>query len=500
MAKENILEIKSLSKSFPGVHALKNINFNLKKGEIHALVGENGAGKSTFLKILSGNIQANTGTIYFKGEKIKIKNTKMAKNIGISMVYQELNLIPYLSVAENIFLGKYFYKNKLFSIIDWTTTLNKAKEEFDKYGLDIDIRKNINKLSIGQQQLVEIVRSISKDVKVLLLDEPTSALSKEEIDILFNNIIKNMKNKGTSVIYVSHRLEEVFEIADRVTVFRDGEKIKTLNIEKTDEDELIKLMVGRKIKERYIKAKTTKGKTILKVENLTAKGLIKDCSIDVRKREIVGVAGLMGSGRTEFAKTLVGLYKKDGGRILKNGKEVNIKNPREALNAGIAYLGENRSEGLVYPLNVCSNITLSNFREIFNKGILNKNKENTVGEEFIDRLNIETPSVKQKVIFLSGGNQQKVILARLIYTNTDVFVLDEPTRGIDVGAKIEVYDLINELLKNDKSIILISSELPEIVNLSDRVFVMYKGTIVAEYFGDEITQENIIRSATGRGK
>lgn len=500
MANNTLLKITALSKSFPGVHALKDIDFNLKKGEVHALIGENGAGKSTFLNILSGNINAGKGTINFEGKNIIIKNTKMARDIGIAMTYQELSLVPQLSVAENIFLGRYFYKNKLLSFIDWNMIYSKAEEEFDKHRLNIDVRKKINKLGIGLRQLVEIIRSVSRDVKILLLDEPTSALSKEEIDILFKNIINVQKKRGTAIIYVSHRIEEIFKIADRVSVFKDGEKVKTLNIEETDKEELIRLMIGSKIIKRYSKIRTNTGKTVLRVENLTAKGLCKDCSIDVRKSEVVGLAGLMGSGRTEFAKTLIGLYKKDEGRIFKNGKEVKIKNPREALNTGIAYLGENRSEGLIYPLNVCFNITLSNFREIFNMGILNKNKENAVGKEFVNKLNIETPSLKQKVVFLSGGNQQKVIFARLIYSNVDVFILDEPTRGIDVGAKIEVYNLINELLKDGKSIILISSELPEILNLSDRVFVMYEGTIVAEYSGDEMTHENIIRSAMGRGK
>jgi len=500
MVDNTLLKVTALSKSFPGVQALKDINFNLKKGEVHALIGENGAGKSTFLKILSGNIQPDKGTINFEGKNIIIKNTKMARDIGIGMTYQELSLVPQLSIAENIFLGGYFYKNKLLPFIDWNMIYNKAEEEFDKYRLDIDVRKKANKVGVGQQQLVEIIRTVLKAAKILLLDEPTSALSKKEIDILFNDIINNKKKQGYTIIYVSHKIKEIFEIADRVTVFKDGEKVKTLNLEETDEDELIRLMIGGKIVKRYLKIRTNIGGTVLRVENLTAKGLCKDCSIDVRKREIVGIAGLMGSGRTEFAKTLIGLYKKDEGRIFKNGKEVKIKNPREALDTGIAYLGENRSEGLIYPLNVCFNITLSNFREIFNKGILNKNKENVVGEEFVNKLNIQTPSVKQKVVFLSGGNQQKVILARLIYSNVDVFILDEPTRGIDVGAKIEVYNLINELLKDGKSIILISSELPEILNLSDRVFVMHEGMIVAEYSGDEITPENIIRSAIGKGK
>jgi ribose transport system ATP-binding protein len=494
VGEDNILEIKNLSKSFPGVKALDKIDFSLRKGEVHALIGENGAGKSTFLKILSGNLEPDEGTIIYNNKEIRVKSTEKARNIGISMAYQELSLVPSLSVAENIFLGNYFYK-KNGMVIDWEKTFQKAEEIMESYGLNIDVRKKVRNLGVGQQQLVEIIRAVSKDIKVLLLDEPTSALSRDEIDVLFNSIIKNMKKKDTAIIYISHRMEEAMEIADRVTVFRDGKKIKTLDIKETNEDKLIELMVGRQIEERYVKEEVEIGEKILEIKNLKAEGIIENCSLDVRRGEIVGLAGLMGAGRTEFAKTLIGLYQKDGGKVILNGREVEINNPQEALKNGIAYLAEDRNESMVYPLNIANNITLANLKEIFRNGILDKKKELRDGTKFIEQLNIETPGVRQKVRNLSGGNQQKVILARLIYSNVDVFILDEPTRGIDVGAKVEVYNLIARLLENEKAVILISSELPEIVSLSDRVFVMYKGSVVAEYVGEDITQENIMRSA-----
>lgn len=499
MKGDTVLEVKNLNKRFPGVQALEDVDFNLKEGEVHALVGENGAGKSTFLKILSGNLDADSGEVYYKGDQYKAKNTQEARDKGISMAYQELSLVPSLTVAENIFLGDYDYKakNKLITFIDWDHTRQRAKELMELYNLDIDVTKRVKELGVGQQQLVEIIRAVAKDVNILMLDEPTSALSQEEIDILFNNIISEMKERGVSVIYISHRLGEAFQIADRVTVFRDGEKIKTMDIKETDRDEIVSLMVGREIDDRYIKPEGDIKETCLEVKNLTAAGLIENCSLNVKRGEIVGLSGLMGAGRTEFAKTLIGLIDKDSGIIKIDGEEIEIETPNDALNAGIAYLAENRSESLVYPLTVSQNITLANLKYIFENGILHKKREKTAGEKYVKYLDIDTPSIRQKVKYLSGGNQQKVALARWIYSNVEVFILDEPTRGIDVGAKVEVYHLIEELLKDNKGVLLISSELPEIVSLSDRVYVMQAGNIVAEYQGDQITQENIMHSATG---
>ena len=493
MGAEQILVTRGLSKSFPGVKALDRVDFTLNKGEIHALIGENGAGKSTFLKILAGNLQPDEGTIIYRGQEVTIQDTQMARNMGIAMAYQELSLVPSLSIAENIFLGNYFFKAK-GAIIDWETTQRKAAEIIQIHGLDIDVSMKVNRLGVGQQQLVEIIRAVSRDVQILLLDEPTSALSRDEIEVLFR-IMRGMKEKGTAIIYISHRLEEAMEIADRVTVFRDGAKIETLEIKDTSEDRLIELMVGRQIEQRYVKEQVPIGEVVLEAEGLAVEGLIRNCSLSVRRGEIVGIAGLMGSGRTELGKTLAGIYRRSAGTVKVDGREVVIKNPRDALNQGIAYLAENRSESVVYPLDVAKNITLANLQAVYHNGVLDKKKELQDAEDFVHRLNIETPSIRQKARNLSGGNQQKMVLARLIYSNVDIFVLDEPTRGIDVGAKVEVYNLLAQLVRDNKAVILISSELPEIVSLCDRVYVMFQGSVVAEYAGDEITQENIMRSA-----
>lgn len=499
---EIILKIENLSKSFPGVKALKNINFNLRKGEVHALVGENGAGKSTFLKILVGKLSQDTGNIYLNNKKVRIESTKVAKNLGISMVYQEIPLVPDISVAENIFLGNQFlYKNRFIKIIDWKQTCEKASLIMKNYKLKLDVKTKIRNLSIGQQQFVEIIRAVSlKSLKILMMDEPTSALSDKEISILFEDVIERLKNLGISIIYITHKLEEAFRIADRITIFRDGEKVVTTNKCDINEDRVIQFMVGKTIKKRYIKEKVKIGEIVLQVNSLSLKGLIDNCKLELRKGEIVGIAGLMGSGRTELAKTLVGIYKMDSGEIIINGKRVNIKNPRDALKVGIAYLAEDRKESLVYQMDISSNITLSDLKKVFNHGILNKRYERKIGNSYIKKLHIETPSEKQKAINLSGGNQQKVVLARWLFRNIDIFILDEPTRGIDVGAKLEVYHLISKLLENGKSIILISSDLLEIVNLSDRVFVMHRGKIVANYAEDAINQENIMKSAIGKVK
>ncbi|MFW5995810.1 MAG: sugar ABC transporter ATP-binding protein [Halanaerobiaceae bacterium] len=502
MTDNNILEIRSLNKSFPGVQALDNVDFDLRRGEIHALLGENGAGKSTFLNILSGELQPDSGTIYYEDREYRISNTYQARQKGISMAYQELKLAPSLSVAENILMGNYVYKTGPGKIIDWKKTYKKAEELLQRFDLDINPRVKLKKLGIGERQLVEIVRAVSQDIKVLLLDEPTSALSETEVKILFENIIARIMQEDVSVIYISHRLEETFEIADRVTVLRDGKKVKTLVVEETDEDELIQLMVGRKIDDRYVKHEAPIGDRCLKVENLTAEGYVSGCSLEVNKGEIVGLSGLMGSGRTELAKTMMGLYSKDSGRVIINGQRANINKPEDALRAGLGYLAESRSESLVSTLSVAKNITLANREEIFNRSplnILNWKREREAGKRFVEELNIQTPNIKRKAKYLSGGNQQKVALAKWIYKNADVFILDEPTRGIDVGAKIEVYDLIGEILREGKGVLLISSELPEIVELCDRTYVMRKGKIVAEYSGEDITQENIMRSATGGG-
>jgi ribose transport system ATP-binding protein len=492
-----ILDVRGLNKSFPGVHALKDFDLRLERGEVHAIVGENGAGKSTFLKILSGELHPDAGAIQFDGKEVAIRNTKAARTMGIGMVYQEVTLVPTLSVAENVFLGAPPKRGPL-GAIDWATMYRQAEQRLGEYGVIADVQRQAREYGVGQQQLIETVRALSPELRLLMLDEPTSALSQEQIQILFDDVIRPMRKQGITVIYISHRLDEIFEIADNVTVMRDGEKIRTMPVNQTDEDTIIQLMVGREIEQRYVKEPAEQGEELLRVEHIRAEGLVSDVSLDARSGELVGVAGLMGAGRTEMAKCIAGLFHADGGRIYRNGREVSIKTPRDALENGIAYLAENRNESLVFQLNISPNITLADLSSVFSHGVLDAQRERQVGNRYIRELSIDAQGEWQRVLTLSGGNQQKVALARWLYSNVDVFILDEPTRGIDVGAKVEVYRLMNRILKDGKAIVMISSELPEIVQMSDRVFVLYKGRSVAEHRGADITQETIIRSATGR--
>lgn len=492
-----VLEMRDLDKQYPGVHALKSLDLELRAGEVHALLGENGAGKSTLMKIIGGEIRADSGSLFLLGAKLPENyNTSIARNFGISMVYQELSLVPSLTVAENIFLGT-FSKGSPFSRMKWKETFKQAQKQVDSFGLDIDVRAKVNDLGIASQQLVEILRATIGTPRVLLLDEPTSALSSTEIETLFEKIIKPMKKKGVSIVFISHKLEETFSIADTVTVMRDGEKVGTLAVRDATEDKIISMMVGRRIEKRYVKRKTPIGEVIMSVEGLAKEGLVENCSFHVCSGEIVGFAGLMGAGRTEMAKTLAGIYTPDAGKIMIKGKNVAIKNPKQAIHAGLGYLSENRHEGLVLQLPISPNITLANFREVFRHGILRSGIESGIGGEYIDKFSIEAWGEQQQVKTLSGGNQQKVAIARWVYANTDVFIMDEPTRGIDIGAKVEVYQIMGQLVHEGKAIILISSELPEVMNLSDRIYVMYHGAIVDTLDGDDFDTERIMRSSTG---
>ncbi|MEZ0536735.1 xylose ABC transporter ATP-binding protein [Caldicellulosiruptoraceae bacterium PP1] len=501
---EYILEMEHIIKDFPGVRALNDVTFKVKKGEIHALVGENGAGKSTLMKILSGAYPFGTyeGDIYIEGKKQQFKTIKDSEHAGISIIYQELTLVKYMTVGENIFLGEEPTKN---GFIDWNKVYSDSQALFNKLGIDIDVYEKVMNLGIGQQQMVEIAKAISKNSKILILDEPTAALTEGETRQLFR-ILRDLKNHGVTCIYISHKLEEIFEIVDNVTVLRDGKTISTNSITELNEEKIINMMVGRELTERYPKKKHTPGKVVFEIKNWNVydpdnpeKTIIKDASFQIRQGEIVGVAGLMGSGRTELFMSIFGAYggKKEG-KIYLDGKEIKIKEPNEAINYGVCYLSEDRKQyGLVLKMDIKDNVVLANYNKISKYGFIENVKAIKETLSYVDSLKVKTPSIFQRVENLSGGNQQKVVLAKWLMANPKVLILDEPTRGIDVGAKYEIYQIMNELVEQGVCVIMISSELPEIIGMSDRVLVMRNGSIVADLNENELSQERIMTYATG---
>lgn len=493
-----ILEVHNIYKSFSSTKpVLQGVNFNLKKGEIHALLGENGAGKSTLIKIINGVLQPDSGEIILEGKKVHFRNSMEAQKNGIAAVYQELALFPELTVAENIFIGHYRYRS-FFKSIDWRRLYEEAEEFLLSLGIKINPKVLVKELSIAEKQLVEIARVLAINPKILIMDEPTSSLTLEETHRLFS-IIKNLKRKGTSIIFISHRLEEVFEIADRVTVLRDGQYIGTKEVRNTNIDELIQMMVGRKLEDMYPKIEAKKGKILLKIENLTKIGEFYDVSFELYEGEVLGIAGLVGSGRTEVAQAIFGIKKFDSGRIYVNDKEVYIKNPRDAINLGIIYVPEDRHQhGLLLPMDIICNITLPILHNLVNKGFINKKEEELLAHRYYELLDIRSTGLKQKVMNLSGGNQQKVVLAKWLATKPKILILDEPTRGVDVGAKVAIYQLINKLAQEGYGIILISSEMPEVIGMSDRILVMHEGRIVGSLLRKDASQEKILSLALGR--
>ena len=470
------------------------MDFELLRGEVHAIVGENGAGKSTLINILSGAIPPTEGEIYLDGERIQHFSPSYALKHGISVIHQELLLIPELDVGQNIFLGQEPIKG---GFIDWPVIYKKSKEILSELGLSIDPHEKIKNLSIAMQQMVEIARAISFDAKVIAMDEPTSSLSEEEINILFD-LIKRLSKGGKSIIYISHRLEEIFEIANRVTVMKDGEKIITDNIENLTKEKIVTYMVGRKIEEMYPERKVEKKEEILSVEHFTRAGYFEDISFSLHRGEILGFYGLVGAGRSELAQTIFGLYPKDKGVLRFKGKKVKIKRCQDAISLGIGYLPEDRkTQGLFLNMAITHNTVISSIYQFLKMGILLKNKIVEKTKEYIELLKIKTPSVYQIVNNLSGGNQQKVIIAKWLLTRPEVFILDEPTRGIDVGTKREIYNLMDSMSKEGIGIVMISSDLPEILGVADRIIVMREGKIVGEFTKDEATEELVVARATG---
>ena len=497
LSHEVILTMEGIDKSFPGVHALDHVNLEVRRGEVHALMGENGAGKSTLMKVLTGIYTKDSGTITYEGKEVEFHGPKEAQEAGIVIVHQELNMMNHLTVAQNIFIGREFMKG---GIIDDAKMNEESKKLFEQLGIKIDPTEKMGNLTVGKQQMCEIAKAISHKAKVIIFDEPSAALTEAEIEELFK-IIRDLRDKQLGIIYISHRMDEIKVITDRVTVMRDGGYVGTLITKDCTKDDIINMMVGRVIYEDPKTQSTVApdAPVVLKVEHLNAGKMVQDVSFELHKGEILGFSGLMGAGRTETARALFGADPKESGDIYINGKKVDIKSPKDAVALGIGYLSEDRKRyGIVVDKSVAENSTMAHLKN-FVKGIfIDKKKEENATQDYIKRLNTKTPSTDQLVVNLSGGNQQKVVLAKWLVKDCDILIFDEPTRGIDVGAKSEIYHLMNELVAQGKSIIMISSEMTEILRMSDRIVVMCEGKKTAEIDIAGATQESIMHAATLR--
>lgn len=492
--EEYIVELEHIKKSFPGVLALDDVKFNLKSGEVLALLGENGAGKSTLMKILSGVYTRDEGSVKIFGKEYGDIHPKLAQEIGVAIIHQELNMCSHLTVAENIFLGR----EKLHSgVLDNRRMNAEAKKILDNLKIDLDPSTIVGDLAVSKQQMVEIAKALSTNAKVLIMDEPTSALTSKEIDDLFR-IIHKLKNDGCGIVYISHRLEELQHIVDRVTVMRDGKYIMTANFKDISMQDIISNMVGREIKEKFPRVECKRGKKILEVKNLNAGKLVRDVSFDLYEREIVGIAGLMGAGRTETTRALFGVDEKDSGHVILDGKEIYIKCPDDAIKAGIVLAPEDRKkDGLCVGLSVRDNIALPNLDILCNKlGVVNRKKEKKMSDKAISDLKVKLPNAEVNAGSLSGGNQQKVVVGKWLARQSRVVIFDEPTRGIDVAAKVEIYNLMNELKRQGIGVIFVSSEMPEVMGISDRILVMCDGKITGELNTKEATQDQILKYAT----
>jgi ribose transport system ATP-binding protein len=494
---EVILEVKNVSKSFPGVKALDNVSFELRKGEVHALVGENGAGKSTLMKILSGVYRADEGTIQYKGKEVTFTDVLQARNAGIGIIYQELNLIPHLSVAANIFIGR----EPLIGLgtLDEKKMNTNAMQILDRLKIHLDPTIPLNRLPVSKQQMVEIAKALSLNSEVLIMDEPTSALSETEIDELFS-VIHSLRDRGVAIIYISHRLEELRHIVDRITIFRDGHSISTDDFQNISPLEIVSRMVGRKLENKFPpKQNVPTTEKILEVRHLGRAGVLHDISFDLYRGEILGMAGLMGAGRTELGRAVFGADRIDSGEVIMNGRKLSLKSPADAINAGIAYLSENRKEeGLAVKMKLSENVTMANLAEISRRfGVLSRSHEMEATQRYVKDLTIRTPSLSQIVNNLSGGNQQKAVVAKWLFCDSKILIFDEPTRGIDVGTKYAIYELIGKLAREGRGIIMISSELPEIFGLADRILVLHEGSLAATLNAAQTTPEDVLNYAAG---
>ncbi len=492
--EQTLLEMKGITKVFPGVKALDNVDLAVRKGEVLALLGENGAGKSTLLKILSGAYQKDEGEVYIEGQRCTINNPSDAYGLGIHIIYQELNYIPDLSVAENIFQGNLFY-NK-FHLVDWKKTNGEAEKLLEKVGLHIDVTRPIGELSVMEKQLIEVAKALSTEMKILIMDEPTSSLNEKEVASLVK-LVREIASKGIGVIFISHRLEELYLVADRITIMRDGQYIGTEDMKSVSRDQLIQMMVGREMKDMFVKEAASPGKIVFEAKGITTKA-VKDITLEVKSGEILGIYGLMGAGREEMAETFFGLHHITAGSLFMKGKKIKVDNPRGAIAHGIAYVpAERKSDSLILIQTVRENTTMASLDKITRNGIISRSDEKRITLKWIEKFGIKTPTGETAVENLSGGNQQKVVMGRWMEMEPDLLILNDPTRGVDVGAKSEIYKIIDELCRAGTAIIMISSDMSELLSMSDRVAAMSEGKICGELSRREVTQEKLMELVVG---
>ena len=490
------LAVRGLTKAYPGVRALDGVDFDVRRGEVHALVGENGAGKSTLVKILAGAVLPDSGSIEIQGKPVNIASPRQSEMLGISVIYQEFNLVPEMTVTENILLGR---EPTRLGAIDWKAMRSRVAAIFERLGIVVPLQDAIKSLSVAQQQMVEIAKALSVDAKVIFMDEPSAALTANEVDRLFA-VIRTLKDEGVGIVYISHRIEEVFQIADRVTVFRDGRHIKTGDVREFTQDDLVRYMVGRTLDAHFpsLPAAPSSQESLLTVAHLKSPGRLKDVSFDLHPGEILGIAGLVGAGRTSLLRAICGVDRFKSGSVSLQGRELHLRGPHDAIAAGLALVTEDRkSQGLVLGMTVRENITLPHLELFSRAGVVDRAAERTAVAKLSQELSIRAPSMEQIVRALSGGNQQKVVLAKWMLEEAKVICFDEPTRGIDVGAKAEIYELMVGLANAGTGIIMASSELPEVLGMSMRILVMREGGIVGEFAGGKATQEQVIALATG---
>ncbi|WP_163531173.1 sugar ABC transporter ATP-binding protein [Halobacillus ihumii] len=497
MVDTPFIEMRKINKSFAGNQVLKDVDFTVYTGEVHALMGENGAGKSTLIKVLTGIHPKDSGTIQLKGEDVTFTNPKQAEHKGIVVIHQELNIIPHLTVTQNMFLGKELTYGKS-GILKMKEMRQQTLENLERLGVtNINPDEEAGHLSVGKQQMVEIARAVSTNAEMIIMDEPTAALTEREIERLFD-VVNSLREQNVSIVYISHRMEEIFQICDRITVLRDGSYVGTEHISETSFKAIVKMMVGRELGERFPERTSVVGDVVLEVTNLARTGLFTDVSFTVHQGEILGVAGLMGAGRTEIMEAIFGSRKKSHGSISLNGQPLTIKHPQDAIRSGIGYITEDRKdEGLVLNLSIRENMALTNLKAISKNGVISSSNEMKLIDELIDKLHVRTTGREQEVRSLSGGNQQKVVIAKWLGIKPKLLILDEPTRGVDVGAKKEIYHIMNELTEQGVAIIMVSSELPEVLGVSDRIMVIHEGKVARIIDRDEADQEKVMAAATG---